>query len=171
MTNWTLVWGILGLIVFIAGAYWYTYKKDEKEAKEFGEQNQATKQLRLAAYERLVLLTNRIGLNEVVSRSGVGELPVRQAQMLLAGAIREEYEYNLTQQIYVSAPVWQAITNLKDQNIYIINQLASMLPANANGMDLSKKIMEFLMQDENANLQPVVLKAINYEAKQLLETA
>jgi glucose uptake protein GlcU len=171
MTNMTLVWGIVALIVFIAGAYWYTYKKDEKEAKEFSDQNQATKQMRLAAYERLVLLTNRIGLNEVVSRSGVGELPLRQAQSLLSGAIREEYDYNLTQQIYVSEPIWQAVTNLKDQNIYIINQLATMLPANANGMDLSKKIMEFLMQDDSANLQPVVLKAINFEAKQLLETA
>ena len=37
-------------------------------------------------------------------------------------AIQKEYEHNLTQQIYVSGPLWEMITLLKDQTIATITQ-------------------------------------------------
>jgi hypothetical protein len=169
MSNPYLVWGIAGLIVFILAAYYWAYARDKKESTEFAKQDAATKQMRLQSYERLVLLCQRIGLNELVGRVPIGNLPLREAQLQLLNTIKEEYDYNLTQQIYVSPQIWQAVTNLKDQNMYIINQLANTLPMEANGMDLSKTVMNFVMQNENANLQPIVLRAVNNEAKTVLE--
>lgn len=82
--------------------------------------------------------------------------------------LNEEYDYNLTQQIYVSKEIWNAITKLRDQNIYIINQIAATLPGNASGMDLSKHILEYSLTDK-AELNVIVLDAIQYEAKKLLK--
>ncbi len=64
-----------------------------------------------------------------LSRHTNANLSCRQMQMTLIDAIKQEYEYNMSQQIYVSPEVWRAVNNLKEQNIYIINQLAATLPA------------------------------------------
>ena len=89
-------------------------------------------------------------------------------QATLIDSIKQEYDYNTSQQIYVSTEVWRAVNNLKEQNIYIINQLASTLPAQASGMDLNKHIIDYLINNSNASLHNIVLDAINFEAKKLM---
>lgn len=124
--------------------------------------------LRLQAYERITLLAERISFQNLLSRINNSGLSSRQMQMSLIDSIKQEYDYNLSQQIYVSPEVWRAVNNLKEQNIYIVNQLASTLPANASGMDLNKHIVDYLINNSNASLHNIVLEAINFEAKKLM---
>ena len=81
--------------------------------------------------------------------------------------MRSEYEYNVTQQIYIDPKMWSAIGNLKDQNIFIINQLAATLPSDANGIELSKRILEYVASTES-DLSTTVLSALQFEAKRIL---
>jgi hypothetical protein len=74
----------------------------------------------------------------------------------------------VSQQIYVSKEVLNAVTKLKDQNIYIINQFAVGLDHNSGSLDLSKRILEYTMT-QNAELNTIVLDAIQFEAKKLLK--
>lgn len=127
-----------------------------------------TLRLRLQAYERITLLAERIALQNLLSRNNNPGLTCRQMQATLIDNIRQEYDYNVSQQIYVSPEVWRAVNNLKEQNIYIINQLASTLPAQASGMDLNKHIVDYLINNSNASLHTIVMEAINYEAKKLM---
>jgi hypothetical protein len=90
-------------------------------------------------------------------------------QSLLTQSIRQEFDHNITQQIYVSAEAWQAIQNLKDQNLLIVNQVASFMPAEATGTDLNKSILEMLMNSPKASLHGVVAEVLSYEAKKLLK--
>jgi hypothetical protein len=139
--------------------------------KELGERKNndpETLRLRLQAYERITLLTERIALQNLLSRNTNSNLTCRQMQMTLIDSIKQEYDYNISQQIYVSPEVWRAVNNLKEQNIYIINQLASTLPAQASGMDLNKHIIDYLINNSNASLHTIVLDAINFEAKKLM---
>lgn len=124
--------------------------------------------LRLQAYERITLLTERISFQNLLSRINNSGLSSRQMQMSLIDSIKQEYDYNLSQQIYVSPEVWRAVNNLKEQNIYVVNQLASTLPAKASGMDLNKHIADYLINNSNASLHNIVLEAINFEAKKLM---
>jgi hypothetical protein len=89
-------------------------------------------------------------------------------QMLLTHTIRQEFDYNITQQIYVTAEAWEAVKNLKEQNILIINQMANILPAEATGLQLLKLIMEFLMNDKRANMHEIVGNILSFEAKKLM---
>ena len=57
---------------------------------------------------------------------------------------------------------------MKDQNLYIINQLASMLPASANAMDLNKRILDLTISNPQATMNDLVLEALQFEAKKLL---
>ena len=130
--------------------------------------NNETIKLRLQAYERLTLLVERIALQNLIARTPSAGLSARQMQAALIDAIKGEYEYNITQQVYVSTEGWRAVNNLKEQNIYIINQLATTLPFQASGMDLNKQIIDYLMSNPKASLHTIVLEALNFEAKKIM---
>ena len=123
--------------------------------------------LPLQAYERLSLLADRLSLKNLVTRLHSTAFTAAELHALLLESIRNEYEHNITQQVYINPQVWKAVTNMKEQNIYIINQLADHLPQDASAMDLSKAILEYAGQ-ENAELSSIVLDAIQYEVKKLV---
>jgi len=126
--------------------------------------------VQLQAYERLLILTDRIALPNLISRVSVNQtgLSAKEMQLLLTQTIKDEFNYNITQQIYVSADAWSAVKNLKEQNMLIINQLANTLPPNASGLDLSKTLLEYLMSDKKGALHEVVGDVLSYEAKKLI---
>lgn len=158
---------LAGILYFvITERPWNRSKEDKKISPAVSQQNT---QLRLAAYERLVLFVERMSLPNVISRVSLPGLDKSVMQLAITQNIREEFEYNMSQQIYVSAGVWNAVSMLKDQNILIANQVAATLPAEASGLDLSKRILEFVGSSEIGSLQSKVQEAINIEAKQVMQ--
>lgn len=163
---------LLGIIVVLAVAFvafaWTQRKAgDQKEAANEIADN-PTRTLRLQAYERLTLLVDRIALPNLISRVNQHGVSAREMQMLLTRGLKEEFDYNITQQIYVTPDAWNAVKNLKEQNMLVVNQLASALPPNATGLDLNKLLLEYLMTDKKGQLHEVVGEVLSYEAKKLL---
>ena len=128
----------------------------------------ASRQMQLQAYERLILLTDRIALPNLIQRVHQPGLSSREMQSLLTLSIRQEFEHNITQQIYVSAEAWDAVRNYKEQNLLIVNQVGSFLPEEATGNDLNRQLLDLLVQNPKASLQNVVSEALSFEAKKLL---
>lgn len=125
--------------------------------------------LRLQAYERLVLLTERIALPNLISRLNQPGISAAEMKMILIENIKQEFEYNSTQQLYASQVSWDAVRNLKEQNIMVVNQVAGSLPMNASAADLNKKILEILLAQENGALHETVAQTLNFEAKKLMK--
>jgi hypothetical protein len=159
--------------VSLAGILAYVFWIQRKQAKQgLGsgkpEVSHASTPLKLQAYERLILLADRIALPNLISRCNQAGLNVREMQNLLTQTIRQEFDHNITQQIYVSPEAWDAIRNLKEQNLLIINQVSSYLPDNATGQDLNKNLLEVVMQNPKASLHHIVSDALSFEAKKVL---
>ena len=148
----------------------YLVNDSRKKAKATGDkENFSTKPLQLQAYERLVMLAERISIPNLVSRANQPGLDGRTMQILLIESIKQEFEYNASQQIYVSPVAWEAVTNLKEQNMLIINQVSATLPPDAAGIDLNKRLLEFVMTQKKGTLHTIVLEALNYEAKKIMK--
>lgn len=81
-----------------------------------------TKALRLQAYERLILLCERINLMPLMMRVNNQEITTDNLKNAMILATLKEYEHNLTQQIYVSGELWEMVTFLKDNVIGAITQ-------------------------------------------------
>jgi hypothetical protein len=124
--------------------------------------------LRLQAYERLVLLTERIALPNLISRLNQPGISAAEMKLILTENIKQEFEYNSTQQLYVTPISWDAVRNLKEQNIMVVNQVASILPLDASAAELNKRILEVLMSQPNGALHEMVSQALNFEAKKLM---
>lgn len=161
---------ILGAIFmfFIAIAWLLAEFKGMKDNIEerLGINNEVIK-LKLQALERFTLYAERSSLKNLVSRTSAAGLTVVDLQLDLLNTLRTEYDYNVTQQIYIDPKMWKAIGNLKDQNSFIINQLAASLPSDASGIELSKRILEYVASTES-ELNAVVLSALQFETKRIL---
>ncbi|HLK27439.1 MAG TPA: hypothetical protein VKT28_02575 [Puia sp.] len=167
-----LMWG-LAIAIVLSGSLAYLFWKQRKEAKQNeGAQKEAlpvaTKQLQLQAYERLILLTDRIAIPNLVNRANQPGLSAKEMQLVLIQTIKQEFEHNITQQIYVTPEAWDAVRNLKEQNLLIVNQVASFLPENATAFDLNKSLLELTAQNPKVSLHNVVSEALSYEAKKLM---
>ncbi len=162
---------VLGIvIVLLIGSLFFLLTEFRSLKSTIDQKRPATADnslLRLQAYERLTLLADRISLKNLVTRMHDTQYSARELAAGLIQTIRTEYEHNITQQNYVNPEVWKAMTNLKDQNIYIINELAGTLPPNATALDLSRNILQYTTSD-NAELSGIVLNAIQYEVKKLI---
>ncbi|HLZ86433.1 MAG TPA: hypothetical protein VKQ52_04290 [Puia sp.] len=160
----------------VAGVLVFLFLKQRRELKAAQAAQAAgpatgdagTRQLQLQAYERLILLTDRIALPNLIQRLNQPGLEARDMQALLTQGIRQEFEHNITQQIYVSAEAWEAVRNYKEQNLLIINQVSSFLPPEATGIDLNKHLLDLLVQNPKASLQNVVSEVLSFEAKKLM---
>jgi hypothetical protein len=127
-----------------------------------------TTPLRLQAYERLVLLTERIALPNLISRLNQPDLSVQEMKIILMENIKQEFEYNHTQQLYVSPASWEAVRNLKEQSILFVHQVAATMPPGATAGDLNKRLIEILMAQPNEPLHVLVLQVLNSEAKKVM---
>ena len=158
------------IALILAGFLGYLFWQQRKTAKDERSYatDQATRTLQLQAYERLTLLVDRIALHNLISRVNKSGISAREMQTLLTHSLREEFDYNITQQIYVTPQAWNAVKNLKEQNMLVVNQLANALPPNATSLDLNKLILEYLMNDKKGQLHEVVSEVLSYEAKKLL---
>lgn len=163
----------ISIAVVLGSVLAYVLWLQRKQAKQGltsikAEGNQSTTPLKLQAYERLILLADRIAIPNLISRTNQPGLNVREMQVILLQTIRQEFDHNITQQIYVSPEAWDAVRNLKDQNMLIINQVASYLPESATGQDLNKSLLEMVMQNPKASLHHIVSDALSFEAKKVL---
>jgi hypothetical protein len=164
----------IAFAVILATILAYIFWKQRKQAKQGitapkpDAAVSTTTHMKLQAYERLILLADRIALPNLISRINQPGLSAREMQNLLIQNIRQEFDHNITQQIYVSPEAWDAIRNLKDQNMLIINQVASFLPESATGQDLNKNLLEMVMQTPKASLHHIVSDALSFEAKKIL---
>lgn len=163
----TIVLTILIAVMIGGMAGWLIYLQRRAKAEE-SKKVAGSQQMQLQAYERLTLLVDRIALPNLIARNAVADCSAREMQIILTKSIREEFDYNITQQIYVSAEAWNAVKNLKEQSMLAINQIANMLPANASGFDLNKLLLDYLLNDRKGNLHEIVSEVLSYEAKKLL---
>ncbi len=141
-----LIGGLLRFLFVFGGAFfllWYYLKNTRKPVPaETNHDHQTILPLRLQAYERFVLYLERIHPSNVILRLNSPELTALQMQSLLVRTIREEFEYNLSQQLYVSGNSWELIKNAKEETIAMINHAASGLPEGAPSADLVKMVFE-----------------------------
>lgn len=157
---------LIALFVAALGFYLWNYRLAKQDALHKTPKDKNP--LQLQAYERLTLFTERIKLENLISRLYVNGMSARDMQGALQLTIKDEFDHNITQQIYVNPDIWTAVSKMKDQNLYIINQLAAMLPANANAMDLNKRILDLVMSNPQSTMNNLVLEALQFEAKKLL---
>ena len=101
--------------------------------------------VRLQAYERMILFLERISPNNLVIRVNQPDLSAREFHQILLKEIREEYNHNVSQQVYMSIEVWNEVKTAKEDLITAINASSNELGPEASSLDLAKRLFEQMM--------------------------
>lgn len=100
-----------------------SYFKDQQNTRRWllqKENKPAILPLRLQAYERLTLLMERINPSQMMVRISPLSNDKTDYQNLVIAQIDQEFEHNLSQQIYVSEECWSVILTAKNATIQMI---------------------------------------------------
>jgi hypothetical protein len=118
--------------------------------------------IRLQAYERIVLLLERISPNSLVMRVYKNGMNARMMQAELIKNIRSEFEHNLSQQIYISVKAWELVKTSKEETIKLINIASTKVDEQASGMDMANAVIEIAGQLPKLPTQ-VAIEALKVE--------
>lgn len=155
------------VIMFLA--VWFVLKKtlrNENEilAFELKKQNNNKKFVTtLQAYERLVLFLERTQPKSILMRQNLSKMNCLELQSILLKQIREEFEHNVIQQLYVSREAWSLVCNAKESLVKLINLSAAQYETS----EAAIKMAEFMIKSysELANSPSDV--AINFIRKEV----
>lgn len=146
----------LALVIFPAAgvilvAYLFLKKQGEKEIRYLQMEIKKERQshflpMRVDAYQRATLLMERIHPGSLVMRLHNPGEPARKLQSDILQAIREEYDHNVSQQLFISPKTWDMVRNSKEETIKIINIAGNQMQPTSTATDLAGKIFEIVAE-------------------------
>ena len=127
----------------ITKRYFDNRQKEQLLQMRIDEHRETVKQvtpIRLQAYERMALYLERISPESLVLRCYQPGMDTHLLQGVMTKVIRDEWEHNLSQQVYLSSQAWQLIREAKEQMIGVINSAAISIPSDADPARLASTI-------------------------------
>jgi hypothetical protein len=102
---------------------WSSFEKlrNQLEHLEIQKREDAVFPLKLQATERLIVLVERIKPGMLVHRQLSNATTASQLAALMLQNIRDEFEYNISQQLYVSERSWQLIVAAREEIVQLIH--------------------------------------------------
>ncbi len=135
----------------VAYYFFNLHIKNEEGRRRFLLHKEAQKNalpLRLQAYERMTLFLERINLNKIVIRVTPISSDKNDYENLVIQTIEQEFEHNLTQQIYMSEDTWNVIVTAKNTVIQIIRK-SNMSETVTNANKLREVILSDLLEKQS----------------------
>ena len=104
--------------------------------------------IRLQAYERMTLFMERINPSKLLIRITPISEDQKEYENYVIAQIEQEYEHNLTQQIYMTEECWTIIITAKNATILLIRK-ANLDPRVTNATALREVILSDLIEKQS----------------------
>lgn len=152
---------------FVAYYFFNLHTKNEEGRRRYLLNKDTQKDalpLRLQAFERMTLFLERINPGKLLIRISPNSDNKNDYENLLISNIEQEFEHNLTQQIYMSDECWTVIVTAKNATIQMIRRTNM-----SDRVDTANKLREVIMNDLMDKQSPssVALSYIKNEVKYL----
>ncbi len=119
--------------------------KDSKSKKE-----EAFIPLKLQAYERFTLFLERINPPNLITRELQPGLNASQFHKVLLSSIKEEFEHNMSQQIYISDAAWASIKNAKESVMSMINKASKQVESSESAVKLGEAVLSASFENQES---------------------
>jgi hypothetical protein len=147
ITATVLTWGMIFLSLYFLNQKLDLLSKRATQAKQTGN-NQQLIALKIQAYERITLYIERIELEGLVMRTFLPDMTVQQLQAALLRTIREEFEHNTTQQLYVTERAWEYTKGARALVLAVITQAYKEFSPTDNAMQLAQMLFACVQDKE-----------------------
>lgn len=120
--------------------------------------------LRLQALERVVLFLERINPPNLLTREMQSGISVVNLQTRLLKSIRDEYEHNMSQQLYISKETWELVKTAKEKVVQLINTSSTNLKPEDDAVKMANEILTSGFESSNDPVEKA-MNAIKTEVK------
>ncbi|MCB0526851.1 MAG: hypothetical protein R2791_03865 [Saprospiraceae bacterium] len=166
-----LKYTIPGLVVFATAYYLLKLYLDDRLRTELAAQRsesmKITLPLRLQAYERLILLCDRVSIQNALLRIRMPGMTVGDLRGALLLAISQEFDHNTSQQLYVSDTLWKIITFARNETLSTVGETEPGLDPKADAGELVAALFRVLEEKGDSSPLQKAMVAIRTEAGQL----
>jgi hypothetical protein len=148
LLSYTLPAIVTGLVAYY---FFDLHTKNEEGRRRYLLNKEAQKNalpLRLQAYERMSLYMERINPTKLLIRIAPISNDKNDYENLIITQIEQEFEHNLTQQIYMSDECWTIIVTAKNATIQMIRK-ANMSDRVENADKLREVVLSDLMEKQS----------------------
>lgn len=125
------------------------------------DNNKAMAPLRISACERLVVMLERITPASIVMRNKMATNS-GMMQLEIIRAVREEFEHNVSLQLYVSVSTWEKIKTAKDDTLEIVKAAYTRVKPDAPSVELSREIFKLESATGNSSIRQAIA-AVRFE--------
>lgn len=166
----SIAFSVLPAVITGGVAYYFfnAHFKNENNRRKFKllqENKKLTLPVRLQAYERITLFLERVNPSQLLIRvKPLGENKEAYCSLLL-NTMEQEFEHNLSQQIYISEECWNIITSSKNAVAHIISEAVKNETVK-NAQELREDVLKKMM--ETTPPSSVALSFLKTEVQQLL---
>lgn len=122
-------------------------RRDELAVSKANRQD--LRPLQMQAYERLILFLERLQPDSLMMRMQKPNMSARLLQTAMLKNIRQEYEHNMTQQLYVSPSAWKLVLMARDEVTKLINLSSTNLKAESSAIDLANEMVSLISRLES----------------------
>ncbi|RTE52203.1 hypothetical protein EHW67_18615 [Arenibacter aquaticus] len=153
---------VTGIVAFY---FFRLHTKNEEGRRRYllhKDSQKNTLPIRLQAYERMALFLERIAIPSLVVRVGPKSTSKNDYENLLIKSIENEFEHNLSQQIYMTDECWNVIKAAKSATIQMIRK------AGMSESDSADKLREDIL-NETMEKQSPSATALSYVKKEVGE--
>jgi len=150
-----------------------TYLKDEQDLARLKldlERKQQTQKvmipLKLQAYERMVLFLERINPPNLIKRSMSHGQKVSELQSAMLRNIRDEYEHNMSQQLYIGENAWELVKTAKEDVARVINTSSAKFKTDDEAALMAKDLLTSGFDTRNDPIEKA-MSQLKKEVKEL----
>ncbi|MFM9422394.1 MAG: hypothetical protein RIR06_855 [Bacteroidota bacterium] len=171
--NAALIFLLVGILVILVGTILFYLQTRQHKHKEQLHRIEIRKvresqlsPLRVAAFERLIIMLERSRPSALVMRASKAGINASFLQLEIIKSLREEFEHNVSLQLYVSESTWQNIQDAKAEVTELVKVAFSKVDPNGPAIQLAHWITELEAAAGTKNLDAAI-RAVRIELLQL----
>ena len=168
-----IIFIILGISVVVMGFLFFYRLRNQEEARNQVAMNDKPFEkkgvdinLKMQAYERLTIFLERTDPWRLLSVIDKTEKNIENIESNILNVLLSEFEYNLSQQVYVSDELWDMIVASKNQTINLISSVKNSLKRNSKGEDFFNSL-KLILQNQQLTPAKIALDYLKQEVRSI----
>lgn len=163
---------VICITALLLQAYWHQKKSRLQEAllvqsELMKERQNFTLPHKMEAYQRAVLYLERMNPTSLVLRLSDPTISAHAMQAVLLKALRDEYDHNVAQQLFISENAWTLLKTAKEETARLISVISEQLPEGSSAADLCSSLIT-----KTAEVKPlpseIAIEALKAEFQRLI---
>jgi hypothetical protein len=150
------VGGVISVIIYLFNV-WIKHRERSWMFALKQDNNKALAPLRISAYERIIVMLERITPQAMVMRVSATSTNAAYLHMDLTKALREEFEHNISLQMYVSDECWSKVKRAREETGELYKVAFTRVKADSSSSEYAREILHLEATVGNSAIREAIV--------------